>query len=149
MALPTLSLGMRGPPVEALQRLLESFYAQLRVSPGAADGIFGDRTLRAVKALQTEGKITADGIVGPTTWKLVQFAASPGMWSEMQRLLTAPLKPSESGVDADEVLLVDLVPAGSTDVPLPPAGVAAKKPFPWGLLGGAAAIGTGVWLWRK
>lgn len=42
---------------------------------GAVDGIFGSRTRRAVKALQTLNKLTADGIVGPKTWEVIDNAA--------------------------------------------------------------------------
>ncbi len=142
--LPTLTAGMHGGPVEALQRLLESFKDQIGVSPGEADGIFGDKTLRSVRALQTTARITADGIVGPTTWRLINTSTTPEMWAAMQPLLKAPI----------EGIAVKVTPAALVDevelVPLVPAAIPEKSTMPWGkILGGAAAIGTGVWLWRK
>lgn len=54
----TLKLGSRGTEVKTLQTLLHC----------AADGIFGQITLEAVKAFQSANGLTADGIVGPKTW---------------------------------------------------------------------------------
>ena len=58
-----LKLGSRGDSVKALQEQLQ----QLGYSPGVPDGIFGQLTEEAVKALQRAAGITADGVVGPTT----------------------------------------------------------------------------------
>ncbi|MDR3348279.1 MAG: C40 family peptidase [Acidaminococcales bacterium] len=58
-----LKFGMRGEPVEALQkRLQEAGYYR-----GAIDGIFGSATLNAVFMFQTVNGLTADGIVGADT----------------------------------------------------------------------------------
>ncbi|AEI63122.1 peptidoglycan-binding protein [Corallococcus macrosporus] len=61
---PTLRNGARGEPVRALQQRLN----QLGFSSGTADGVFGPKTLSAVKAFQQSRGLTADGIVGPKTW---------------------------------------------------------------------------------
>jgi len=58
-ARPTLSLGDRGVEVERVQRRLGL----------TADGRFGPKTRRAVKALQGAGGLVEDGIVGPLTWE--------------------------------------------------------------------------------
>jgi len=55
---PVLDRGDRGPQVVELQTLLGI----------TADGHFGPKTERAVKAHQRERKLTADGIVGKRTW---------------------------------------------------------------------------------
>jgi peptidoglycan hydrolase-like protein with peptidoglycan-binding domain len=79
-----LGRGDHGFDVVTLQRVLslDGF------SPGAADGWFGRRTLRAVKRFQRRRGLAADGRVGPVTthelahrWNL--WTASwygPGLW---------------------------------------------------------------------
>ncbi|HWP79181.1 MAG TPA: spore cortex-lytic enzyme [Candidatus Acidoferrum sp.] len=65
-AVPTLSkLGSRGNEVTQVQKKL----AALGYSVGAADGVFGAKTLAAVKQFQRDRGLTADGIVGPQTLK--------------------------------------------------------------------------------
>lgn len=57
----TLRKGSRGNDVRTLQRILHLF----------EDGIFGSITEESVKAFQRANNISADGIVGNTTWKLL------------------------------------------------------------------------------
>lgn len=60
----TLKFGSSGVDVTFLQqRLTARGYAV-----GNIDGIFGIKTLEAVKAFQAENNISVDGIVGPVTW---------------------------------------------------------------------------------
>lgn len=66
-----LKKGMRGEDVRALQELLNS----LGYNCGAADGVFGRKTLAAVKAAQRACHLTVDGIVGRNT-----IAALGGTW---------------------------------------------------------------------
>ncbi|PWM74502.1 MAG: hypothetical protein DBX59_03695 [Bacillota bacterium] len=62
--LPLLKQGSRGVFVRYLQqKLLSKLYLADKV-----DGIFGAKTLAAVKEFQTENDLAADGIVGPLTW---------------------------------------------------------------------------------
>ncbi|MEV8021692.1 helix-turn-helix domain-containing protein [Streptomyces sp. NPDC086554] len=42
------------------------------ISPGTADGAFGNNTERAVKRLQAKARIALDGKVGPDTWKVLR-----------------------------------------------------------------------------
>lgn len=42
------------------------------LSPGIADGMFGSRTLRAVKRLQDRAHIVVDGIIGEDTWGVLR-----------------------------------------------------------------------------
>lgn len=67
----TLSYGSKGNDVSSLQRLLNSKGYNLSV-----DGIFGDKTLAAVKNWQQKNGYTADGLVGPNTWKRMGGTAS-------------------------------------------------------------------------
>ncbi|MGH6623153.1 MAG: peptidoglycan-binding protein, partial [Burkholderiaceae bacterium] len=58
-----LTLGTRGPDVQALQQRL----AERGFSPGAADGHFGHGTEAAVRAFQLSSGLLADGVAGPRT----------------------------------------------------------------------------------
>lgn len=63
-ARPTIKKGSRGTDVTYLQqRLTAKGYGV-----GAIDGIFGTKTLEAVKAFQAENNLVIDGIVGIKTW---------------------------------------------------------------------------------
>ncbi len=61
--------------------------------PGALDGLFGNRTHRAVRRYQSDRELTVDGIVGPRTWArldppTIQNGASGDAVRLLQRLLT-------------------------------------------------------------
>ena len=60
----TLKNGSRGTQVKVLQFLLN----ELGYDCGEADGIFGSKTLAAVKAYQKAKSLTVDGICGKNTW---------------------------------------------------------------------------------
>ena len=60
----TLRKGDNGNQVKTLQRLLSA----MGYDCGGVDGIFGSRTLIAVKEFQKAKGLTADGIVGKNTW---------------------------------------------------------------------------------
>lgn len=62
-----LRLGSSGPYVQMLQLALAR--AGQRI---ATDGIFGTRTRNAVMAFQRANGLTADGIVGPQTWRALE-----------------------------------------------------------------------------
>ncbi|MHB0955538.1 MAG: NlpC/P60 family protein [Pirellulaceae bacterium] len=74
--MPTvLRNGNRSPDVAQLQRLLNQ---KVVPSPNlTADGDFGPRTERAVRAFQTQHGLSADGIVGPQTWAKLGGAQVP------------------------------------------------------------------------
>lgn len=61
---PVLAKGTKGSDVERLQKLLNAKGAKLVV-----DADFGDRTDKAVRAIQKAAKITVDGRVGMQTWE--------------------------------------------------------------------------------
>ena len=61
---PLLREGNRGAYVTFLQQLLESNLYPV----GGIDGIFGNRTLSAVRAFQGANNLTVDGLVGNNTW---------------------------------------------------------------------------------
>lgn len=65
---PTIKYGNRGTDVTYLQqRLIAKGYGV-----GKIDGIFGKKTLEAVKAFQAENGLVVDGIVGVKTWNALQ-----------------------------------------------------------------------------
>jgi Putative peptidoglycan binding domain len=57
--------GSTGTQVRKLQQELKA----AGCSPGPVDGIFGPKTLAAVKAYQAKNNLAVDGMVGPRTWK--------------------------------------------------------------------------------
>lgn len=59
-----LRKGNKSNEVKTLQRLLNA----LGYDCGKVDGIFGSKTLIAVKEFQTKQGLTVDGIVGKDTW---------------------------------------------------------------------------------
>ncbi len=61
---PTLRQGSSGVYVKFLQQLLESAL----IPVDGIDGIFGSKTLSAVKEFQEENGLDVDGIVGTNTW---------------------------------------------------------------------------------
>lgn len=60
-----LASGARGTAVQKLQILLNG----LGFNCGSVDGIFGNKTLTAVKAFQKANGLVKDGIVGKVTWE--------------------------------------------------------------------------------
>lgn len=65
--LPTLQTGSTGEDVQTAQGLL-----QARSHPEVSiDGSYGPVTATAVRAVQTWGGVTVDGVVGPKTWPVL------------------------------------------------------------------------------
>ena len=62
--LPILKSGSKGNEVKTAQRLLNA----LGHSCGTADGIFGTKTVTAVKSFQKAKGLDADGVVGIKSW---------------------------------------------------------------------------------
>lgn len=63
----TIKMGSRGTDVIHLQQYLTAKGYGL----GAIDGIFGAKTLEAVKAYQADNGLAIDGIVGQKTWSMI------------------------------------------------------------------------------
>ncbi|WP_020123660.1 peptidoglycan-binding protein [Streptomyces canus] len=63
-----IGYGATGADVAEAQCLLR----RAGISPGGIDGMFGPLTLRAVKTFQDRAGLTADGIVGPRSWKALR-----------------------------------------------------------------------------
>ena len=72
----TVSAGSTGPAVRAVQVQLN----KKRRLGLAVDGVFGSGTDAAVRSFQGHAGITADGVVGPTTWRnLIWHYAYPSL----------------------------------------------------------------------
>lgn len=69
---PTVKDGDTGDGVRKAQTRLNAWGAKLTV-----DGSFGASTLTAVKDFQEKHKLTADGVVGPATWKALNGTPPP------------------------------------------------------------------------
>jgi len=64
----TLKKGLSGTDVMEIQALLK----KIGYDPGIIDGIFGAGTEQAVKRYQMNNGLLADGIIGSTTWQILQ-----------------------------------------------------------------------------
>lgn len=64
--LSVLKKGSRGGEVKALQHLLIG--SGFGCGASGADGVFGNDTVKAVKAYQSKSGLAADAVVGQKTW---------------------------------------------------------------------------------
>lgn len=69
-SLPVLRIGSRGPAVLWIQTILKNHAGNPNL---ALDSSFGPATQKAVINLQKFFHLTADGIVGPATWGVINF----------------------------------------------------------------------------
>lgn len=93
---PVIQEGNTGQTVGALQYLL-AVVAQFRYdipTPGAIDGIFGPETRESVLAFQQQAGLTADGIVGTSTWDRL-YADYLGIVRTTLRNANLPYTPDE------------------------------------------------------
>ena len=67
----TLKYGSRGKCVELLQTYLSSVLSPVGIKL-TVDGIYGSKTLEAVKFFQKSRGLTVDGIVGSQTWSSLE-----------------------------------------------------------------------------
>jgi peptidoglycan hydrolase-like protein with peptidoglycan-binding domain len=77
---PIVRRGDREHPVRTLQHLLRAHGQNVGV-----DGIFGARTEAAVRAVQGNGGVRVDGIVGPQTWPLLIVTVQRGSTGDAVR----------------------------------------------------------------
>jgi peptidoglycan hydrolase-like protein with peptidoglycan-binding domain len=74
VSLPTLRVGDFGAEVEKAQTLLQ----KQGFDPKGADGQFGPNTRAAVVVFQRAKGLTADGVIGPQTWRALQAGVVDG-----------------------------------------------------------------------
>ena len=92
---PALRRGSQNESVAEIQAFLNTKYgADLQV-----DGIFGKATEAAVKVFQQKSGLTADGIVGPKTWK-----ALGGREREAGRVQSGDERTEDSVQSADDIV---------------------------------------------
>jgi peptidoglycan hydrolase-like protein with peptidoglycan-binding domain len=72
---PVLRNGSKGLPVRRLQKRMQ--LAGFEIAD--VNGRFGPKTEAAVKALQKQAGLTADGVVGVKTWAVVDSLESEGL----------------------------------------------------------------------
>ncbi len=85
----TVQYGNNNLAVKCLQDLLKNkFGYSLTI-----DGVFGSGTLNAVKSFQSSRGLTADGIVGPTTWQYI-IGESTDFWGSRVSKWVFPVKSS-------------------------------------------------------
>lgn len=73
-AVATLRKGSSGPEVKALQENLK----KLGYDPGTIDGVYGTKTVNAVKSFQKDYNLTVDGIAGMATQVAIDEAVKAG-----------------------------------------------------------------------
>lgn len=96
--IPTLRRGNQGDEVADLQTILNARYgADLEV-----DGNFGKATESAVKAFQKANSLTADGVVGPKTWKALGVTGNENPPADNGN---NEIKPSEPPVSEPDIIL--------------------------------------------
>ena len=119
----TLKKGSHGAAVSNLQMRLKAAGFLL----GNADGIYGDKTEKAVKNLQKKYSIKQDGICGPITWSVLLneldnvWNADPELVEEEKHAYTTPLSKLYAGTSGVAVtklqqMLVDAGFLSSSDV---------------------------------
>ena len=71
---PVLRMGSSGLPVRRLQSRMSAVGFDI----GGVDGRFGAKTEQAVKQLQQQAELGADGVVGAKTWAIVDALENEG-----------------------------------------------------------------------
>jgi peptidoglycan hydrolase-like protein with peptidoglycan-binding domain len=90
---PTLSSGSSGKDVKRLQRLLVMIKL---LDYTSIDGIFGAKTVQAVKDFQQGKGLPVDGIVGPPTWQALP--ADPNTPLLKRGAMSAAVKALQQGL---------------------------------------------------
>jgi peptidoglycan hydrolase-like protein with peptidoglycan-binding domain len=82
--MPLLQQGAHGDVVKHLQQVLATGApGGWNTGPGAIDGDFGPTTKASVRAFQTWGGVSSDGVVGDSTWAVSLAAAGATLESRV------------------------------------------------------------------
>lgn len=103
-----LKKGSNGTDVRDMQIMLNS----LGYDCGTADGIFGNKTVTAVKAFQAAEGLTVDGIAGPKTLEILAMRAAapdPDPEKEPDWIDDDPVVDPSNTVTVDREALVDMI----------------------------------------
>lgn len=84
---PTLRTGSKGEDVRTVQYLLDVHGPAV-----AVDGRYGPATQAGVRAFQTANGLTADGVVGPTTWQRLVVTVTAGATGPRARSVQGQLR---------------------------------------------------------
>lgn len=68
-----------------------------------ADGVFGEKTLAAVKAFQKKYKLTADGKIGAGTWKMLMKIDLSKAEPDSSSAAALILRPGDTGTDVKDL----------------------------------------------
>ena len=68
----TREYGDKGSDVRQMQQRLK----ELGYYKGSVDGVYGSGTIKAVRAFQERNRLTADGVAGPSTQKVLYSSAA-------------------------------------------------------------------------
>ncbi|KXG78044.1 N-acetylmuramoyl-L-alanine amidase CwlH [Fervidicola ferrireducens] len=118
-----LAYGSRGQDVKLLQTLLNQHGYKLKV-----DGIFGPKTLAAVKDFQKKNGLKVDGIVGPKTLaKLAPKTAAKPATPATQVTKATPATPPQTQKVAVKIGKVDYAAHGTKCFTVAIAAVAGDK----------------------
>jgi peptidoglycan hydrolase-like protein with peptidoglycan-binding domain len=138
---PILRSGDSGAEVKEMQTFLESYAKYIgspAIAPGVIDGIFSDKTLKAVLAFQEQVFVPRTGVVADLTWRSL-FNRAPvdmpevkfGETSEFVRILeTRLVRLGYLREQANQVYTkstVDAVNAFQKKVGLPPKSTVDDK----------------------
>ena len=111
-AMGTYMKGSQGKEVKEIQEMLISIGY---LKEGEADGIFGSKTVDAVKKFQKENKLDEDGMVGEETYKLLKEAEEKTVVATVADVPPAATEEKAEEEEQEEVATVADVPPAATE----------------------------------
>ena len=115
MSQPTIKNGSTGPAVQLLQERLNAKGFHVTV-----DSTFGPATAVVVEQFQASANLSADGIVGPTTWSYLMAEGAAPTPGDVHAEAVAQLRtriPQDANPDAKRVLESAVAKLGCREIP--------------------------------